>query len=111
MLLFVSVVIASMATVFIMVAPRKSAERELEHSATSASLTVELLRMVLEDEMSDADGIGLYRTMEAARDTPDLTYVVVTDEMGNTLGAINEAGAIRLGFNLPEGVQSYFDEG
>ena len=111
MLLFVSVVIATMATVFIVLAPKQSAEREMEHSTTAASLTVDLLRMVLEDEIGEADSLGLHRTMGVARDTPELTYVVVTDELGKTLGAINEAGAIRLGFNLPEGVQSYYDEG
>lgn len=52
----------------------------------------------------DADSTTLDLLIESTRLIDDLAYLVVTDERGAIVSAVNEPGARRAGFNFPEEV-------
>lgn len=95
------------ASAIIMIVPDKLAKRELHHLRASTDLAAEILanRLWADSSRSTTDQVS--EAVSLAGGLKNLTYLVITDGSGARLGGINEAGAVRLGFdrtvlNTPE---------
>ena len=81
--------------------PNVQAKRELAHLEASTTLAANVLISLLEDTSAGSDSIRLKQTLELGKGLKNLTYLVFTSSEGRSLGGINEAGAVRLGYDDP----------
>lgn len=86
------------ASAIIMIVPNQLAKRELAHLDASSTLAANILASRLAADSSSTTSDRINKVVTLAKKLPNLTYLVITDESGARLGGINEAGAVRLGY-------------
>ncbi|MDA1027800.1 MAG: ATP-binding protein [Bacteroidetes bacterium] len=100
-LIIVGVLMPIVASAIIMIVPNRLAKRELAHLDASTTLAANILASRLKDDFSTSSSIRINEAVDLAKGLKNLTYLVITDESGAPLGGINEAGAVRLGYEAP----------
>jgi len=92
----IALVLVASSYVMMFASPRHLVSSKVEIIERRAESLVFVLSSALQD--AQMDSTSLANTIAAARMINDLAYLLITDEEGRILSALNEAGARRIGY-------------